>query len=287
MLTTDPHPRNATYEHGFLIDGAITAIVYDLSGVEATWDDGRDGAPPQWTGRWTSINPATAHVEALLAKKGRFNLATLVSLPAGTANVRIEASERIEATLGGEEPLATESDPAHGLAVFRVESTGEPTLLTLTLPTGDTSGKPLSVRLTTVNQQRVARQLTAKQFLLPWTPPEPPPAPPLENVPNLKGGDPVKGRAVFHSPEAKCASCHKVGGEGGDVGPDLSPLAGADRLEVYRDIFAPSARIHPEYVSYTLALKDGRILVGTVRAADADHLRVTDTEAKSTLVPRA
>ena len=44
----------------------------------------------------------------------------------------------------------------------------------------------------------------------------------LENVPDLSGGDPSKGKAVFLSVEAKCANCHKVRGEGGSIGPDLS-----------------------------------------------------------------
>ncbi|MCA1684927.1 MAG: heme-binding domain-containing protein, partial [Planctomycetia bacterium] len=82
-------------------------------------------------------------------------------------------------------------------------------------------------------------------------------------------------------------TCHKVRGEGGNVGPDLSGLVGRDRNQVYRDVAEPSARIHPDYVPYTVALKDGRILVGTVRADGADAIRVSDTEARVTAVPRA
>ncbi len=69
-------------------------------------------------------------------------------------------------------------------------------------------------------------------------------------------------------------------------GPTLSELVGRDRKEVYRDIAEPSARINPEFVSYTIGLKNGQILVGTVRAEGADALRVVDTEAKVTIVPR-
>ena len=46
-------------------------------------------------------------------------------------------------------------------------------------------------------------------------------------------------------------------------------------------------RINPDYVPYTIALKDGQVLAGTVRAEGADAIRVTDTEAKVTVVPRA
>ena len=92
---------------------------------------------------------------------------------------------------------------------------------------------------------------------------------------------------MFASAEAKCANCHKVRGEGGNVGPDLSSQVGRDRKDVYRDIAEPSARIHPDYVPYTVALKDGRVLVGTVRAEGADAVRVADTEAKVTVVKRS
>jgi putative heme-binding domain-containing protein len=282
VLTTDPHPRAASYRIDLPIGGATIPVVYDLSGVEATWDDGTDGAMPAWTGRWASLSPASAGVGPLIAKKGRFALATLLTLPTGSWTIRITATAPLEATLGGEEPSSKES----GQAVFRVESTGEPILLTLNLRTGGPSDKPLSARLVMQKADGAESDVPPERFLLPWAPPEPPPAAPLENVPDLKGGDPIKGRAVFYGPEAKCSSCHKVRGEGGEVGPDLSALVGRDRTEVYRDVFAPSARINPDYVSYTLALKDGRILVGTVRADGADKLRVTDTEAKPTVVPR-
>jgi putative heme-binding domain-containing protein len=124
-------------------------------------------------------------------------------------------------------------------------------------------------------------------LVLPWVPAAPPAPAPFTNVPTLDGGDVARGAVVFKSMDAKCATCHKVRGEGENVGPDLTNLAGGDRLAVYRDIAEPSARIHPDYVPYTVAMKDGRILVGTVRAKGADMLTVTDTEAKVTVIPRA
>jgi putative heme-binding domain-containing protein len=130
---------------------------------------------------------------------------------------------------------------------------------------------------------RVGRQ----HLQLPWTPPTLPEPPAAANVPNLDGGDPARGAAVFAGDAAKCASCHKFKGQGGEVGPDLSDLVGRDRREVYRDIVEPSARIHPDYVPYVVATREGRVLAGTVRAEGADAIRVTDTEAKSTVIPRA
>jgi putative membrane-bound dehydrogenase-like protein len=45
----------------------------------------------------------------------------------------------------------------------------------------------------------------------------------LAELTNLLGrGDPIQGREVFFGTRAACSTCHKVGGEGGRVGPDLA-----------------------------------------------------------------
>jgi putative heme-binding domain-containing protein len=195
--------------------------------------------------------------------------------------VRVSSNVPFESTLGGEEPQAG----APG--VFRLESTGEPTMLTVALVTRADGGAP-ALRVTYESEDDAKpRTVSRDQLLLPWVPAAPPVLGPVSNVPNLDGGDPARGAVVFKSVDAKCATCHKVRGEGENVGPDLTNLNGRDRLSVYRDIAEPSARIHPDYVPYTVAMKDGRILVGTVRAVGAAAIRVIDTEAKATLVPRA
>ena len=56
-----------------------------------------------------------------------------------------------------------------------------------------------------------------------------------EYEPLLTGGDPGRGRAVFFGRTAACATCHRVGDEGGRVGPDLTRIgairSGHDLLE--------------------------------------------------------
>ena len=108
------------------------------------------------------------------------------------------------------------------------------------------------------------RPVTADQLILPWAPPPAPNAAPLP-VPEgiLKGGDPAKRALVFKSEGAKCATCHKVRGEGGDVGPDLSGLVHRDRAWVYRQINEPSAAIHPDYVPYTVLTRTAKSWPGS------------------------
>src|SRR5262249_28275935 len=49
------------------------------------------------------------------------------------------------------------------------------------------------------------------------------PLPPLKEILSKKG-DAAKGQAVFFKAEAQCAKCHRVGGIGSWIGPDLSQI---------------------------------------------------------------
>ena len=61
-------------------------------------------------------------------------------------------------------------------------------------------------------------------------------------------GDPKQGKAIYLSAAAKCASCHKVHGQGSDVGPDLSQIGGKlDRTHLIESILDPSAEIVQGY----------------------------------------
>jgi len=297
VLTTDPHPMAATYRVDLRVGpGDPVAVQYRLDGVEAVREE--DGSPTT-TGWWPSFNP-TFVLKSLrgsapgdrLAKAwgrpGRFVLTTLVDLPPGPSTLRVESARSFAATLNGEGPAGVSG--AGKPAVFRVEAGGEPALLTVTLPTqGDGSGpSPLTVGFQTDEVvDPLSSEIRPYPFRLPWVPTTPPTPAPLGFTPDLAGGDLARGASVFVSAEARCATCHRVRGVGGVIGPDLSDLVGHDRVEVYRDILEPSARIHPGFVPYTLAMKDGRVVVGIVRSEGANALKVTDAEAKVTVLPRA
>ena len=55
-----------------------------------------------------------------------------------------------------------------------------------------------------------------------------------------------------------CIKCHRLGGAGGSIGPDLSNISQRDYESVLKDIVNPSAAINPDYVAYTITMKDGR-----------------------------
>lgn len=77
----------------------------------------------------------------------------------------------------------------------------------------------------------------------------------------LAQGDAAKGKTLF---AAACAACHKLYGEGGQLGPDLT---GSDRHKLtylLENILDPSAIVPADYRMTVFQLKDGRTLTGVI-----------------------
>lgn len=72
------------------------------------------------------------------------------------------------------------------------------------------------------------------------------------------------GRRIFHHARlANCSHCHRHGGRGNVVGPDLSSLGNRkDRMWLLKSILEPSREMAPEYQPRTIILNDGRTFTG-------------------------
>jgi putative heme-binding domain-containing protein len=76
-------------------------------------------------------------------------------------------------------------------------------------------------------------------------------------------GDAAKGKTVFHAPLSGCVACHKIGGQGGIVGPELDAVGRGVPVELLIEaVVWPNRQIKEGYVATTLTLKDGRKLQG-------------------------
>ena len=94
-------------------------------------------------------------------------------------------------------------------------------------------------------------------------------------------GDSTLGRALFFdlAGPAPCSKCHSVGGEGGDVGPDLTAVAGVRTAQfIVESILEPSAGIAGGYESVLIETTDGRILDGVIRRETQDSVWLADGE---------
>ncbi len=106
-------------------------------------------------------------------------------------------------------------------------------------------------------------------------------------APRKPDGDWETGRSLFFSAQLQCAKCHRVRGEGGLAGPDLSNLIHRDATSVLRDIREPNATLHPDYVTYQVATRDGDTVQGFVRSQTQDSLRLFDVDGKETVIARS
>src|SRR5205823_5731031 len=100
------------------------------------------------------------------------------------------------------------------------------------------------------------------------------------------GGNPDRGKKIFLSAKAQCTPCHKVHGQGGDVGPDLSQIGGKfDRTHLVESILDPSAEILQGYQATIIECKSGRVLTGIVKLESATAVTLVDAEAKQITIP--
>lgn len=104
----------------------------------------------------------------------------------------------------------------------------------------------------------------------------------------LAGGDAAQGRRIFSErADLGCQRCHKLRGEGGDVGPDLTRLGRLKGREyVLRALVEPDAEIAAGYESLLVTLKSGDFHAGVVKVDTSEQLVLdTSSEGRLTLKP--
>jgi putative membrane-bound dehydrogenase-like protein len=74
-------------------------------------------------------------------------------------------------------------------------------------------------------------------------------------------GDAHRGREVF---KKVCGQCHKIYGEGQDVGPDITVNGRGSFEQLLSNVFDPSLVIGAAYQARTVVTADGRVITGLV-----------------------
>ena len=91
-------------------------------------------------------------------------------------------------------------------------------------------------------------------------------------------GDPATGAEVFRT-TGTCIKCHKIRGEGKEVGPDLTEIGSKlSREAMYVSILDPSAAISHNFETYSILTEDGLAVSGLLisETDDAVTLRSSD-----------
>jgi putative heme-binding domain-containing protein len=100
-------------------------------------------------------------------------------------------------------------------------------------------------------------------------------------------GSPEAGRPIF---DKQCAACHRFGGIGKDVGPDLTTIASRfKKKDLLESILWPSKVISDQYQSEMFELSDGTVVTGVIvrESAIGVFVRTAESPDKPVQVPKA
>ena len=99
-----------------------------------------------------------------------------------------------------------------------------------------------------------------------------------------QNGDAARGAEVF---DRECATCHRLGGMGHEVGPDLIERAASAREEILVDILDPNRSVQSNFVNYRLDAVDGSVLTGILARETAGSVTLLRGEGIEDLVERS
>jgi len=100
---------------------------------------------------------------------------------------------------------------------------------------------------------------------------------------NLKG-DPLHGRKIY---QERCISCHRLGGEGSPLGPDLVTVRNTGKEKMLVNIVDPNREVRPEFVSYLIETKDDESLIGLIANETATTVTLRQAYGKENVIQRS
>jgi putative membrane-bound dehydrogenase-like protein len=93
-----------------------------------------------------------------------------------------------------------------------------------------------------------------------------------------------RGRTIFTE---RCASCHRLAGEGYNVGPELVSVRNAGRAKMLMNIVDPSQELLPQYVAYEIEIVDGESLLGILTEETAISVNLRQAYGTETRLQRS
>ena len=89
-------------------------------------------------------------------------------------------------------------------------------------------------------------------------------------------GDAKRGREIFRRAELACTGCHRIGDEGGTIGPALDAIGSGQPVDfIIGAVLQPQKEIKEGYEAMEVTTKDGRVIAG-YRVSDDGNLVIRD-----------
>ncbi len=97
-------------------------------------------------------------------------------------------------------------------------------------------------------------------------------------------GSAERGAAVF---EKQCASCHRLGGKGYEIGPNLQALTDRRPATLLTAILDPSASVEGKYVTYVALTADGLTFSGVLGTETGNSITLIEQDNKRHVILRS
>jgi putative heme-binding domain-containing protein len=105
--------------------------------------------------------------------------------------------------------------------------------------------------------------------------------------PEMNRGDVGRGRRIFFGEATACSTCHAIGDEGGNFGPDLTTIglirSGHDLLEA---LMFPSASFVPDFTPTIIETKDDELYIGIIDRESPEGILLKTGAAEQRYIPR-
>jgi quinoprotein glucose dehydrogenase len=107
-------------------------------------------------------------------------------------------------------------------------------------------------------------------------------------IDTLHGGDGDAGKKVFYEKtEVSCVRCHRIGYDGGKVGPNLSGIGKLkDRRYILEAIVEPSKQIAAGHAQVVVMTDEGLMYTGVIKEDNENEIGLMDTAGKVTRIEK-
>jgi putative membrane-bound dehydrogenase-like protein len=96
-------------------------------------------------------------------------------------------------------------------------------------------------------------------------------------------GDAAAGKLVFKN---TCSKCHVHGGEGTQIGPDLTGMAVHTKEHLLTEIMDPSRSVEGNFKAWTVVKTNGQVLSGLLASESKTTVELYDAEGKKQVILR-
>jgi putative heme-binding domain-containing protein len=99
-------------------------------------------------------------------------------------------------------------------------------------------------------------------------------------------GEIRRGAEVYRRAELMCVSCHKIGDQGGQLGPSLDAIGSAQPLDfIIGAVLDPQREIKEGFETWEITTRDGKVRAGLIVAGGSSEITVRDATGSEERIP--